>query len=246
MEDGNETAAPKGSQSPIPALEVPNWVPRCLHAQAVKIHARHVQRGHALHAALVRLLLTDERMKGVWQQLLKHKRDQHHTPTREFYYPARLPAAAGSTSEIQDRGLQALFFESLMFAEEPWLPGEAQHYTEIAANLRKDAAVAGEKKDRKHQGIETVLRAAASAYDEMNDLMRTGHARQLAVQIADLMQEIFGITGYRSTATIVSVALQTEITSSQVREWCRSTRMPTMGKKAKKRGAAPEYEGRGR
>jgi hypothetical protein len=235
----DETAAGDGcgGQAAAPSLRVPDWVPSCIRPQALKIFERDVRDGHSCDAALVRRLLTDERMKPVWQELLKHRRDGH-APTANFHHRALPPDGYMSVtaSDTQGRALQELFFKSLTFAREPYLTGRGEHHAAMAASLRKDATFADEQQSRKYQAIGRAFRKAATAYDRMDDLLSADHARRVAVQIADVMQDRFGTPGYGMTATITSVALDDSITLSQVRHWHNPARKRkrSMGKKGRK------------
>jgi len=241
MSDEHEAAGEERADHAASALRVPSWVPNCLVEQAVKMHARAVHEGHVADAALIARLLTDERIKPVWQELLKHKRvaDQ---PT-VFYHTVHPPDGFQpiDPNDTQARALQYLFVESVMAARDLELSGRAEHCVHMAVHIGQDAEAVSRQQGRRYRAIGNLFREAADAYTELAGLLAQKEARRVSVHIANCFRQLFGKAMYGCTATIASVALDQTILPDSVIYWCRSARKagPSMGKKAKKRRSAP-------
>jgi len=141
--------------------------------------------------------------------------------------------------------LKELLVTICMVAHWPWeLQKTLPLHSEKAQELRADASrFRREHPSGKVARLADRLVKAADAYEELGAFASFRH-RAVVVDIAKIMHESFGSPMYRSTATIASVALESEITLSKVREWFSPTTRRkvnrTMGKKTKKRSFSTE------
>lgn len=115
-------------------IKTPDWLPAAVLAMANFLVGMAPDLPADTEAVLTRLLI-DERMKGVWQELGKHKREG--APTAERFYKAVLPAAVQSWAGLA----------------EAWR-GRATDYRalgdEATATRYEDYAVAAEARQASH------------------------------------------------------------------------------------------------
>jgi hypothetical protein len=67
---------------------VDSWVPKAVIDAANRLHTEYTQQGSAEGLSVLSRLISDRRMKNVWQLLLKKKRDDKYQSTEVFVHPA--------------------------------------------------------------------------------------------------------------------------------------------------------------
>jgi hypothetical protein len=79
-------------------IPTPDWVPPIVCHAANAIAGAMPDMPEDTEALLIRLL-TDERMKEVWEEISKHKRIDHKTSV-EWFYPVSIPGEIGSWTAL--------------------------------------------------------------------------------------------------------------------------------------------------
>ncbi len=128
---------------------------------------------------------------------------------------------------------------AVMAARDSSLPVKLSTAWQWQIDSREDAKSLSRQKGREQRAVGNVLDQAADAYIRMARLFALERTRQVLADIAKLLRERVCKPMYTTTATLASVALDSEIALWQVREWCRSPRKRTMGKMPK--NAAPPH-----
>jgi hypothetical protein len=119
----NEMASPIADLQEVDALSLPtieSWVPEAVADAAERLHAELAAESKSDGLAVLSRLVSDPRMKLVWGELYKKKRDSKYQTTEEFLYPARVTSASwaaihrrqlrkigGKLNESEDRLLEA-------------------------------------------------------------------------------------------------------------------------------------------
>jgi hypothetical protein len=119
----NEMASPIADLQEVDALSLPtieSWVPEAVADAAERLHAELAAERKSDGLAVLSRLVSDPRMKLVWGELYKKKRDSKYQTTEEFLYPARVTSASwaaihrrqlrkigGKLNESEDRLLEA-------------------------------------------------------------------------------------------------------------------------------------------
>jgi hypothetical protein len=180
-------------------------------------------------------------MQRVWNELRRRKRVAYDKG-EEFLHAPQLMEGVTSISrdDAQAGALVTIFMGTVSAATHLKETGELGHYVAMATSLRADATSVLRRKGRKHRIVANVLRRAADAYLRMAGLLARDQARQVSAGIATVLRDFVGSPLYKTAATLASVALDREISLSQVRKRQRSRRKNTMGKTGKKGRAAPD------
>jgi len=76
----------------LPTIE--RWVPEAVADAAERLHAELAAENKSDGLAVLSRLVSDPRMKLVWGELYKKKRDSKYQTTEEFLYPARVTNAS--------------------------------------------------------------------------------------------------------------------------------------------------------
>jgi hypothetical protein len=171
-------------------------------------------------------------MKVVWKELLRRRRTGDKITTYlNSTIDHQSPREMRDETPLQHASLVALFARLLhrgvdlgemhVSSNPKWPEWEA-----AAAKLRKDAV---ELRGQGKGAIADRLLEAALAYDDLvgnpTPFERMGNnaeARTWTLSVAVDMIELFGSPLYRTTATIVSVVLDQEVTIDSAREWIKN------------------------
>jgi hypothetical protein len=217
-------------------LSFPKWFPEPLIDTARQVLAAVVESATEHDVALLARLIADNRMKTVWRELLRRRRT-HQTITTyvNSWINHQVPGDMIDETRLQHASLEVLFvnivchlYDVLRHTEMAQIPPSHpkwRKWEESAAKLREEAAeVRGLGKD----AIADRLLDAAMAYDDLvgiptpfERMCNNAEARTLTLLVAADMIKLFGSPLYRTTATIVSVALELDITVDSVREWIK-------------------------
>ena len=222
------------------SLSIPPWVPRCLESKANELHLREHQSGNRSGAALIVRLVTDPQMQEVWQTLTNRKRFAYK-PTKDFHQSAHPPrgASPGTQSEMQDKAILELFVYMFAAARAPMLPGSSISYFEMAERLRRDADIAKKERPRKRAGpFAKKLISTAEAYECLAK-EPVDNDQAVIMDIIEFMKARFGPSMNKTTATLVSVALDRPVSEDRVRDLSR-------GKRATKAPGKPAKKARGK
>jgi hypothetical protein len=218
--------------------QIPEWVPPVITNFVRKTLVSQVTDPD--QGQILIRLVTDPRMRNVWSQLVRTNRK-----TGGFYRPALSPGPeqVAEAAERQDWAMTLLFSVAYSLAvchpcvmlrrKVESLRAQQQ---ELARKLRQEAegqyVIEQWENDRPSRGEK--LDAAADAFDEIAAEAGSrgivaerdrglGEAHALAVAIAQTCGWLFGSPLYTVTATITSVAIDREVSRSQVRGWRSSS-----------------------
>jgi hypothetical protein len=213
------------------SLTIPDWFPKELERRARELHARALSRNPE-QAAVVARVVTDARMKRVWQEIGKRRRSP--LDARVHLHPATVPSTQDG-DDAQHKAMEALLAFAAMIVGTR--PSSADHELQID-RLRQDAAdFRASDGSRRTAKLAAALDQAREAYGKKNDLETSQHERRVVDELAAFMQATFGSPMHGLTATVASVVLQHEVSRSKVREWSRPKPRPTkatMGKRHRK------------
>jgi hypothetical protein len=197
---------------------------------------------------LVKRLATDEHLKFVWHELKKKTRTPDHT----YLHPGNPSAHAlnwigrpPTASSRQAAAMAELFRAMVLYAmedlprvmKEPQPHQDAKTWIKLAGQLRARAATltgrrASSNKKRILDGAAACEELASKPcrcpkcgmeHPVWDDEPDTRHAREVTIWAASECRELFGITGYNTVASIVSVILGRKMKKSSVREWLPQT-----------------------
>ena len=142
-------------------------------------------------------------MQRVWQELSKHRRENHRR-TEVLRYPARPPAGTGTaTEDVQSVAMLELFMEAFC-AVRQLSSGANVPASMMTAQLREDAALLRRAARKPSRPTKTLLDAAA-VYDSA--LPAPDRRRVVAEHLARFLLERFGTPMQGITAILASVAL---------------------------------------
>ncbi len=211
----------------MPSLDVPTWVPPTVAHQARMLYDQAAEANVHEAMVLIERLSIDPRMKRVWDELRKGRR-QNHKPTAEFFYAATLPHG-------RHRGELHCFSVRAGPARQGVAAGLLFHQA-VSFRLLGAQAVPRRRLD------------AAAMIDDNDPLVvernrGDAEARGYVICLAETCRELFcgpdPVTGqpvtlyrtaagnlvmstalYTTVATIASVGLERNITARAVRQWC--------------------------
>jgi hypothetical protein len=191
--------------------------PTSLKGTALLMHAKAVHSCNLVKAELIERLAADSRLDAVWVELTRRVR-QDHRPTCEYSRPARPPdhAVAMNKEDAQATALAELFNCIIISVECCRLLPE-NHSTPIADFLRKKADRLRADGSRRSMTQANQLSRAAEICSEQP---QPDSAKEIAIELATYLEARFGDKMYGTTATIVSVAWEKDITPAKVRGWC--------------------------
>ena len=144
------------------SLEVPAWVPRTVHVLALDMYHKLLHGPFDREAAAIVRFATDEKMKKVWDELLRRKRDgtqQYIHPAKEFIVciagnlniARHLASELPESDRLQEKAAALRFHQAVQFF---WCKGppvgpivrttadleaEIRPFRTLAAGLREDA-----------------------------------------------------------------------------------------------------------
>jgi hypothetical protein len=210
------------------SLTIPTWVPELVAQAARTLRAHYLKSNSISHNVILERLIADERMRRVWKELSRHRREQHQ-PTDAFLRSSELLK--------QDAAMTSLFYFALNLAvnapavitrkELETVRSETLHRVaalraaadEIRLYGPSQAAAAKVNDDIARHLEEPLPRMEASRLVVERD---TGdaQARCFSILFTGYCRQVFGSPLYGTTATVASVALGREITARAVREWC--------------------------
>jgi hypothetical protein len=234
--------------TPPEVITNPPWLPPAVAQAARALRAdhskRHVDCDKCEYILVLERLLTDRRMKSVWAELSKRKRENYR-PTKAFKHPSQLSwVDPGDADSRQNHAMTSLFYFALNHAATGARVMTSAEVLKLRSRLLNDAktlrtaadlirrripnqAAAAQVNDDIARACETD--AALLAADRPNRLVverRRGdpQARCFAILLADRCRQLFKAPLYGVTATLVSVASRRQITKRAVREWCSTDR----------------------
>jgi len=216
---------PKKKPQKIPPLIVPDWVPDHVADKARELH-RHNRS--AITVALIERLANDPRMKGVWGEFAKRRRDEKYRSVEPFYRVAERFASKGLSQEAAVAGLFAVAVKHGVAAEIIPLNNKAHPFKEKADSLRTDAEQVGKiRPSRVGKKYAQRLRKAADVYDAI-EFEQRDRAEAIAGEIAVYLQSFFEspkgkpAAMHKPIAVITSVITGRDITGQQVYNWLRA------------------------
>jgi len=228
----------------LPALPIPSWVPAPVARSICTKYAKYVHEladlardalpdeGRDYLVYVMELLLpvvSDPRMRGVWQELYRQHRDG------TFLHPARpagVPSAADARNR-QDEAVVELFDAAALACQQPLCATTTRHQAEQERNyylakahdLECDTVTIGDiecchwlwraARAYRDHARETYKTAIWMAADRNHD----GRARWVALVISNKLCELFGSPMYTLTATITSVVLSRDVKARTIRQW---------------------------
>jgi hypothetical protein len=198
---------------PDRGLLIPEWVPDDIATKARELHQAHAECPIA--RAVIERLTTDPRMRRVWDELAKQRREKHQRTGEPHHKLAERFASIG-----QDKAIAGLFeFAVTMGRGTLMLPPPDQPdrpYEALAKKLRGLAKEQG--RDRVSQIIAKRLDAEADAIERIT-VAAYNPPEAIASEIAGWLQSVFGSPMYGTTAIMASVITGCDITDRKVRTW---------------------------
>jgi hypothetical protein len=190
--------------------------PATLQRTASLLHTKADYSGNLKQASLIARLTADSRLDAAWNELTKRARS-NHKPTLKFSRPASPPsyAAAMSAEEAQMKALQELFCEVVLMVEYH-RPFSSLAGARVAHAILKEASSLRNGNSRKSKSKANQLSKAATA---IVSLVQPDPAREIALELNTYFEERFRSPMYGTTAVIVSVALERNVTRAMVRNW---------------------------
>jgi hypothetical protein len=190
--------------------------PGSLRRKASLLHTKADYSGNLEKASLIARLTADNRMDPVWNELTKRVRVDHK-PTSEFSHPALPPprAATVSAEDAQTKALEELLY-SIVIAVECSRHLSTAPVVDVANLLLQEAdRLQGHKSRRSERDAGRLSKAVETYSTEC----KADPAQEVALELATYLKKRFGNPMYETTATIVSVALEKEVTRPMVRNW---------------------------
>jgi hypothetical protein len=192
-------------------------------------------------------LICDLRMRRVWEELRRRRRDGAFLhPARGAWWERRMPfllltgaPSAADASERQDEAMVELF-DAARACQQCYRATTTRRQTEQqrdyyltqaqalvlnATTMRTDPA------SQRHKRHRRLLEAAQTYEDYVQETYRAavamsldrkhdGRARWVALTISNKFRVLFGSPMYTLTAAITSVVLGREVTRGRIRQWC--------------------------
>jgi len=231
--------ADDGAASAPGALTTPAWVPGPVAHAARTLHAHYLKSNNAKYNAVLERLIADERMRRVWTELSRHRREQYQK-TDVFLHSADLLWIDSETPQDHQGAAMAslLNFAVNLAVNEPRVITRKELEKVRSGVLDKAAALKTAANEIRFYGPSQA--AAAKVNDDIardrKELLPkmeesplvvdrdTGDAqgRCFALLLSRYCRHLFGSPLYGITAIDASVALEREITTRAVREWCGS------------------------
>lgn len=192
---------PQVKSSVPPRVKVPIWVPDAVRKWALSEEGKD-------ESEVQQRLLTDERMRRVWRELTRHKRDNYRTTDRLFHQATWLP---GEFSDCPfDLILVAFFFWSRAAAKP--LPMATRNEIAKLSDLESKTfpSFSGPSLSARRSAIVVKRHTARD------------HLRSYVLVLGQACRALFNSPLYSTVATTASVALNAEVKSGFVRQVLRS------------------------
>jgi hypothetical protein len=223
----------------------PAWVPATGVEEALRMLAATRSRNKKAsddEKALIRRLLTDQRMQAVWRELGNQKRSPARTTARALWRSGAVPEGLSD----QDIALAVFFFNACRYAQYAgkvlttgtW---KEKHETRLQwiMQLRKATDLlflqfCVEPEAERH--LIAIYTAAIHLERREMEIFRGPPLtligrnqgdplqRRYAVLMGEVVRELFGKSHYTTIATVTNVALvppgKVEVTKANVRDWC--------------------------
>jgi hypothetical protein len=221
-QDGCEGhAAAVGSMSAPDSLVIPDWVPEPVRDQARDLHADMIAAGRPEAVRNLATFLADERMKGVWKELLCHQAP--YTDALSFHDGVigdvlRFGGAKSNTSVVTRREQEAKVKEFIAKAE--LLESDAEKLGGHCAPTLKEAA---------HLYRNEAVEAACPWFYVVGKDTGARKAHLLALKLAHMFQMAYGTRLPNQIATIVTVIYGETISGDRVRKWLEAARLRALG-----------------
>lgn len=194
-------------------LLIPDWCPKQIGDKARELHRLH--SGSPIAVAVIERLTTDRRMRRVWDELTKERRENHrrtgkplHKLAGKFDFIGHDSAVAGLFEFAANIGRLTL---ALPTPDHPDRPFQA-----LADRLKEEAKRLGN--DRISKKITKQLLMVAENC-EATILAAYNPEKNIAVEVAYWLDTVFGSPKYKTTAIITGVITGRAITDRKVRTW---------------------------
>jgi hypothetical protein len=203
------------------ALVIPPWVPDAVSKAARALNPPAGKGDDNPIYEVLKRLLVDQRMRRVWRELTKQKKDSATT----FVHSAKLTWDFDNAADRQDTAIASLLYLAVNLAiSDPTVMTRREVEVQRRRFLDKTAAafVQGDVAAARDHEVKAADWAAAAATRTRLVVERdTGdsQARCFAILFADQCRRIFGSPLYGVTATVASVALGRKLTARAVRNW---------------------------
>jgi hypothetical protein len=225
----------------MPGIEYPKWAPPAVVREGVQLI---VETRYQIDEALIRRLLTDERMEAVWSFLGNPKKCAACPTAIDTW---RDHPVLGGLSD-QDIALAAFFLTSYSYAHHRFptlttasLVKRREPYLESAKRLQKEAQLLRERwsKDPEAGAHAAAIDAAISFHmNKTKQLFNPSprlvdrdqgdpYQRAYAVYMAAAARWLFGKYMYGTIARVTNVALvrakKKQVSTINVRDWCKAS-----------------------
>jgi hypothetical protein len=201
------------------ALVIPSWVPDAVSKAARALNPPAGKDDHNPTFEALKRLLVDQRMRRVWTELIKKKKDS----TATFLHSAKPTWDFDNVVDRQDTAIASLLYlamnlaicdPTVMTRREVEVQRRGVLDKAAAAFIQGDVAAA-----RDHEAKAADWAAAAETRLVVERDTGDAQARCFAILFADQCRRLFGSPLYGVTATVASVALGRKLTTRVVRGW---------------------------
>jgi hypothetical protein len=231
------------------AEEIPDWVPTTVNRLAIRMSEGQCWRlGSSKHsvlqgeAELLRRLVTDPKMKGVWQYLRRAQPVYLAIVDEETSWTLATWGVCDMHVSVQERACALLFWFVVIELSAPRTPATRQDIENFVAPWRSAADQCRLAIDLLGRNADDPLRKALARTAEHFDsivsftvgdpklcmLERHGGNDFVRIVVQALARETYALYGsfqYGILANVATVALQADVTSRDVRNWCSDLRV---------------------
>jgi hypothetical protein len=230
--------ADDGTGAAPDALTIPTWPPKPVANAARALHVHYLKSNNIKYNAILERLIADERMRLIWGELSRRRRNKQYQKTDAFLHPTYLSwIESEAPQDHQDEAMASLLHLAVNLA------GDAARVItrKELETVRRDVSgkvvalrIAADELRRYGSGKAAVKATEDIARNLEEQLSRmetsplvvdrvTGdaQARRFCIFLTRYCRQLFGLPLYGVTAKVASVALGRDITVSAVREMVR-------------------------
>ena len=219
------------------AEEMPDWVPVTVKKWAVKF---------GVADELVRRLVTDPKMKSVWQYLLRRAQPVCSEIPDEFKLTAIFLGPSETSVSVQEQACALFFLHVVLELCGQWAATTRQEIENSVAPWRSAAeqcrsAIGCLRSSAANRELVEALSLAAKHFEARAQVAgedahspytlkrRSGKPEDNTVRVralALISRGLYGSFQYGVLASVATVALQTNVTEKDVRNWCSDLPSP--------------------
>jgi hypothetical protein len=217
--------------------EIPNWVPASVKKLAVRVSG--------FDDELVRRLVTDPKMKNVWQHLLRRAQPVG-SEIADSKWIQELLRVSETPISVKEQTCAVFFLYVINELSAPRAATTRQDIENLVAPWRSAAeqcraAISRLSSSANRELVKALsitaeyfeseaISAGVDANSPYTLKRRSGKPEDNSVRgrgraLASISRELYGSFQYRTLASVATVALQTNVTPRSVRNWCSDLRV---------------------